>query len=73
MSQINPQLRFIRSYQEIRPYSPYCREMIFRIDFEQMIALAIEEAKKSKKSGNKGYGAVVVLAKRFSELPMILQ
>lgn len=65
MSQINPQLRFLRNYQEIRPYSPYCREMIIRLDFEQMIGLAIEEAKKSKKSGNKGYGAVVVMGKEI--------
>jgi tRNA(Arg) A34 adenosine deaminase TadA len=65
MSQINPQLRFLRNYQEIRPYSPHCKEMIIRLDFEQMIGLAIEEAKKSKRSGNKGYGAVVVIGKEI--------
>ncbi len=63
MSQISPQLRFLRNYQEIRPYSPHCREMIIRLDFEQMMGLALKEAKKSKRSGNKGYGAVVVMGK----------
>jgi len=65
MSQINPQLRFLRNYQEIRPYSPHCKEMIIRLDFEQIMGLAIEEAKKSKRSGNKGYGAVVVMGKEI--------
>jgi tRNA(adenine34) deaminase len=65
MSQINPQLRFLRNYQEIRPYSPHCKEMIIRLDFDQMMILAIEEAKKSKRSGNKGYGAVVVIGKEI--------
>jgi tRNA(adenine34) deaminase len=61
LSQLDPQLRFLRSYQEIRPYTPHCREMIVRVDFEDMLRLAIEEAKLSKQSGNQGYGAVVVL------------
>jgi tRNA(Arg) A34 adenosine deaminase TadA len=61
MSQINPQLRFLRNYQEIRPYSSHCKEMIIRLDFDQMMGMAIKEAKKSKRSGNKGYGAVVVM------------
>ncbi len=65
MSQIDPQLRFLRNYQEIRPYSPYCKEMIIRLDFETMMGLAIAEAKKSKRSGNKGYGAVVVIGKEI--------
>lgn len=65
MSQINPQLRFLRNYQEIRPYSSHCKEMIIRLDFDQMMGLAIEEAKKSKRSGNKGYGAVVVIGKEI--------
>lgn len=61
ISQIDPQLRFLRNYREIRPYSSYCKEMIIRLDFDKMMELAIEEAKKSKRSGNKGYGAVVVI------------
>jgi tRNA(adenine34) deaminase len=65
VSQLDPQLRFYRDYREIRPYSPHCKEMIIRIDFEQMMKLAIEEAHISKTEGNKGYGAVVVLGDRI--------
>lgn len=60
ISQLNPQLRFHRSYQEIRPYSEYCKEMIIRVDFEHYMQTAIEEARRSKAEGNDGYGAVVV-------------
>ena len=60
ISQIDPQLRFKRSYTEIRPYSPFCRESIQRVDFNAMMQIAIEEAKISRQEGNKGYGAVVV-------------
>ncbi|GAK58752.1 CMP/dCMP deaminase, zinc-binding [Candidatus Vecturithrix granuli] len=60
VSQLDPQLRFHRSYQEIRPHAPYCREMIIRLDFEAMMKLALEEAKQSRSEGNKGHGAVVV-------------
>lgn len=65
VSQLDPQLRFHRSYEEIRPYAHHCKEMIIRVDFEQMMRLAIEEAKISKESGNKGYGAVVVLGEKI--------
>lgn len=65
VSQLDPQLRFHRSYQEIRPYSHHCKEMIIRLDFEQMMKLAIEEARISKMNGNKGYGAVVVLGEQI--------
>jgi tRNA(Arg) A34 adenosine deaminase TadA len=61
MSKLDPQLRFLRSYEEIRPYSDFCKEMIIRVDFEEMMTIAIEEAKTSKREGNKGYGALVVL------------
>jgi tRNA(adenine34) deaminase len=61
LSQLDPRLRFLRSYKEIRPYTGYCKEMIVRVEFESMMRLAIEEAKLSKQEGNKGYGAVVVL------------
>ena len=60
LSRLDPQLRFLRSYDEIRPYAHHCREMIVRVDFEAMMQLAIEEAKRSRQEGNKGYGAVVV-------------
>lgn len=65
VSQIDPRLRFLRDYREIRPHSHHCREMIVRIDFEQIMRGALEEASKSRSSGNKGYGAVVVLGNRI--------
>jgi guanine deaminase len=65
VSQIDPQLRFLRSYETIRPYADHCREMIVRVDFEALMRLAIEEAKASRQKGNKGYGAVIVLGKRI--------
>lgn len=65
VSQLDPQLRFYRSYQEIRPYSHHCKERIVRIDFEQMMKLALEEARFSKSEGNKGYGAVVVFGNQI--------
>jgi tRNA(adenine34) deaminase len=65
ISQIDPQLRFLRSYEEIRPHSDHCRERIVRVDFERMMAIAIEEAKASRQEGNKGYGAVVALGNRI--------
>lgn len=64
VSQLDPQLRFLRSYEDIRPYAVHCREWIVRVDFEAMMALAVEEAKASRREGNKGYGAVVALGNR---------
>jgi tRNA(Arg) A34 adenosine deaminase TadA len=61
LSQLDPQLRFFRSYQEIRPYASYCRETILRVDFNAMMAIAIAEARASRQEGNKGYGAVLAL------------
>ncbi|HSD84840.1 MAG TPA: nucleoside deaminase [Anaerolineae bacterium] len=65
VSQLDPQLRFLRSYEEIRPYTAYCLERIVRVDFEAMMRFALEEAKISRQEGNKGYGAVVVLGQRI--------
>jgi tRNA(Arg) A34 adenosine deaminase TadA len=65
VSQLDPQLRFLRSYEEIRPHSDHCKEMIVRVNFEGMMTLAIEEARISKQEGNKGYGAVVALGNRI--------
>ena len=65
LSQLDPQLRFLRNYEEIRPYANHCEEMIIRVDFEDMMRIAIEEAAASKRDGNKGYGAVVVLGHRI--------
>jgi tRNA(Arg) A34 adenosine deaminase TadA len=39
--------------------------MIVRVDFEEMMAVAIEEAQVSRGEGNKGYGAVVALGNRI--------
>jgi tRNA(Arg) A34 adenosine deaminase TadA len=65
LSHLDPELRFLRSYEEIRPYTSYCKEMIARVEFEPLLRLAIEEAKLSKQEGNQGYGAVVVLGNRL--------
>jgi len=65
LSQLDPQLRFLRSYVEIRPYADHCKERIVRVDFEDMMRLAIEEANLSKRDGNKGYGAVVILGRKI--------
>jgi len=60
LSRINPQLRFHRSYEEIRPHTDYCKEKIVRTDFAAYMRIAVQEAQLSKSEGNKGYGAVVV-------------
>jgi tRNA(adenine34) deaminase len=64
LSQIDPQLRFLRSYTTIRPYAPYCLERIVRLDFEAAMAMAIEEAQLSRKEGNHGFGAVVLFGEQ---------
>jgi tRNA(adenine34) deaminase len=65
ISRLDPQLRFGRSYEEIRPYAHHCKEWIVRLDFEAMMRLAIDEARLSKAEGNHGYGAVVVSGKEI--------
>ena len=65
LSYLDPQLRFLRSYQEIRPYAGYCLERIERVDFEALMQRAIAQARQSRREGNKGYGAVVALGKRI--------
>jgi tRNA(Arg) A34 adenosine deaminase TadA len=65
VSQLDAQLRFLRSYDEIRPHADHCRERIVRVNFKGMMAIAIEEAKISRREGNKGYGAVVALGNRI--------
>jgi tRNA(adenine34) deaminase len=51
----------LRSYREIRPYTGYCLERIVRVDFAAAMAIAIQDAKQSRREGNKGYGAVILL------------
>jgi hypothetical protein len=60
VSRLDPELRFHRSYEEIRPYAAYCRERIVRVDFASYMRTAIQEARAAKSEGNEGHGAVVV-------------
>ena len=64
LSQLDPELRFMRDYGELRPDHRHCRETIVRVDFEAMMRLAIAEAERSLETGNKGYGAVVAMGDR---------
>jgi tRNA(adenine34) deaminase len=65
VSRINPELRFHRSYEEIRPYADYCREKIIRVDFAASMRIAMQEAHIARSEGNEGHGAVVVLEDRI--------
>jgi tRNA(adenine34) deaminase len=60
LSQLDPGLRFIRDYSEIRPHGPHCRESIVRVDIQDLMRQALVEARAAKAEGNKGYGAVLV-------------
>lgn len=64
ISLIDPQLRFMRDYCEIRPYAEQCRERLVRVDFTAMMRLAVVQARQSKANGNKGYGAIVAIGNR---------
>ena len=66
LSQLDPHLRFLRSYDEIRPHALHCRETVVRVDFEKMMRVALDEAAISKAEGNKGYGAVVAVGNRIA-------
>jgi guanine deaminase len=63
VSAMNPALRFLRSYLVIRPHATFCLERIVRMDYDALMGIAIEEARLSRKTGNKGYGAVVALGR----------
>ena len=63
LSALDPQLRFWRSYERIRPYTPSCREAIFKMDFEAMMRLAIDEAEVARSRVNVASGAVLVHCK----------
>ncbi len=52
LSQLDPTLRFVRSYKEIRPRAGHCLERIVRLNFDEMMAIATEEARASKREGN---------------------
>lgn len=64
LSAADPALRFLRSYVEIRPHAAGCLERIVRVDFDGMMSLALDEAAQSRREGNEGHGAVVVLGTR---------
>lgn len=65
LSKLDPELRFLRDYQAIRPHAPGCRERILRVDFAATMRRAIGEARQSRQEGNKGYGAVVALGNQI--------
>jgi hypothetical protein len=64
LSQLDPELRFHRDYGELRPDHHHCKATILRLDFDHLMSLAIAEAEKSRVTGNKGYGAAVVMGDR---------
>jgi len=64
LSCLDPELRFVRHYSEVRPEHPHCKETILRLDFGEMMSIALAEARESRTTGNKGYGATVVLGDR---------
>jgi len=61
LSWFDPRFRFIRDYSQIRPHSQNCKEQIVRMEFEKLMRSSIAEARASLVTGNKGYGAAVVL------------
>lgn len=60
LSQIDPQLRFARSYTEIRPHAGHCLESIVKVNFEGLMRQAIGEAQAS----GERCGAAAVLGKQ---------
>ena len=66
ISQLDPQLRFYRSYDVIRPHAGHCQERIVRADFARLMGMAIAEAQQSRSGGDKGYGAVVLLPSQIA-------
>jgi tRNA(adenine34) deaminase len=65
LSWFDPRFRFIRDYGDIRPRSSHCRERIVRVDLDGAMRAAIAQARASRASGDKGYGAAVVLGERL--------
>lgn len=64
LSQLDPQLRFLRSYEEIRPYAECCQEWIVRLDFAELMRLALEEARKPGAARPRA-GSVIVLGEQI--------
>ncbi len=65
LSQIDPQLRFIRDYQMIRPYADFCLESIIKIDFQKIMEIILEEVKISLHEGDKAGAAVITLGNQI--------
>jgi tRNA(Arg) A34 adenosine deaminase TadA len=65
LSDLDPQLRFWRSYEHIRPYASSCREAIYKIQFETMMRFALEQAESARAEGQVGNGAVMVFYKEI--------
>jgi tRNA(adenine34) deaminase len=64
LSRLDPSLRFVRDYDQIRPHAPHCRESIVRLDLGGLMRQALNQALPAKAEGNKGYGALVVVGDR---------
>lgn len=65
LSGLDPQLRFWRSYEHIRPHASSCREAIYKIHFETMMRYALEQAETGRADVNEVYGAVMVFCKEI--------
>ena len=65
LSWFDPRFRFLRDYGHLRPSADGCRERIVRVDVEGVMRLALEQARASRRGGDKGYGAAVVLGERM--------
>jgi tRNA(Arg) A34 adenosine deaminase TadA len=64
LSWFDPRFRFLRDYAELRPAAAGCTERIVRVDVEGVMRLALDQARLSRRTGNKGYGAAVLLGER---------
>lgn len=65
ISCVDPQLRFLRSYTEIRPHAEHCRERLARLDFQAALTAADEEARRAVDQEAALQGAVVFLGRRL--------
>ena len=54
ISQLDPQLRFLRSYKDIRPYAASCREAVVRVDFEAMMRMGHRRGIELQSGGQQG-------------------
>ncbi len=64
LSWFDPRFRFLRDYAELRPAAAGCAERIVRVDVEGAMRAALDQARLSRRTGNKGYGAAVLLGER---------